>query len=295
MGKQKDRSLARPEWPTVVLIVACYGAWGLALWGLPLWAGGPLAAVTIALHASLQHEVIHGHPFQRTWLNDLTIWPPLILFIPYVRYKATHLAHHHDEVITDPFDDPESNYLDAGAWEKLPRGMQALLRVNNTVAGRLTLGPLIGTIAFVACEWRHRTAEVLRGWLIHLPAMVVVLLAVAASPMPLWAYLIATYGAMSILKLRTFLEHQAHERASGRSVIVENGGIFAFLFLNNNLHVVHHMHPRVAWYDLPALYRSRKDHYLRRNGGYYFASYREVVSKYLWKAKDPVAHPLWRL
>ncbi|MCK0096429.1 fatty acid desaturase [Yoonia sp. F2084L] len=294
MGQKKSGSRAQIAWPTVILIAACYGTWALALWVLPLWAGIAIAGLAIALHASLQHEVIHGHPFQHQWLNDMLIWPPLVLFIPYVRYKATHLAHHHDEVITDPFDDPESNYLDAGVWERLPWSVKAILRMNNTVAGRLTLGPMIGTIAFAVCEWRKRDAEILRGWLIHLPAVIAVLAVVVASPMPLWAYLIAAYAAMSILKLRTFLEHQAHERASGRSVIVERGGLLAFLFLNNNLHVVHHMHPRVAWYALPALYRARKDHYLRRNGGYYFASYRDVIRKYLWKAKDPVAHPLWR-
>ncbi|MFO8126521.1 fatty acid desaturase [Yoonia sp.] len=294
MGQNTDGSLAQIEWPTLALITTCYCAWGLALWHLPLWAGMPLAALVIALHASLQHEAIHGHPFRHQWLNDLIIWPPLVLVIPYARYKATHLAHHHDEVITDPFDDPESNYLDAGTWEQLAHVVQAVLRMNNTVAGRLTLGPVLGTIAFVVSEWRKRDAEVVRGWLIHIPAMVAVIAVIAASPMPLWAYLIAAYAAMSVLKLRTFLEHQAHERASGRSVIVEKGGIFAFLFLNNNLHVVHHMHPRVAWYALPALYRARKDHYLRRNGGYYFASYREVIGKYLWTAKDPVVHPLRR-
>lgn len=294
MGQTKDGTLVRIEWPTVLLIIACYSVWGLALWGLPLWASIPLAALTAALHASLQHEVIHGHPTPWARLNDLIIWPPLLLFIPYVRYKATHLAHHHDEVITDPFDDPESNYLDAGQWDRIPRLLQAVLRMNNAVAGRLVLGPLIGTIAFALCEWRKRDAEVLHGWLIHLPAVAAVLTLVAMSPMPLWAYMIAAYLGMSLLKLRTFLEHQAHERASGRSVIVERGGFFAFLFLNNNLHVVHHMHPRVAWFALPALYRARKDHYLRRNGGYYFSSYREVIRRYLWTAKDPVAHPLWR-
>lgn len=294
MGQKKKRPLGQIEWPTVLLIAACYGAWGMALWVLPLWAGMGVTGLAIALHASLQHEVIHGHPFQRQWLNDLIIWPPLTLFIPYMRYKATHLAHHHDEVITDPFDDPESNYLDAGVWAHLPWLVKTILHANNTVAGRLTLGPMIGIIAFANCEWRKRDAEVLRGWLIHLPAVIAALALVIASPMPLWAYIIAAYAAMSILKLRTFLEHQAHERASGRSVIVEKGGIFAFLFLNNNLHVVHHMHPRVAWYDLPVLYRARKEHYLRRNGCYYFASYREVIRTYLWKAKDPVVHPLWR-
>jgi fatty acid desaturase len=222
------------------------------------------------------------------------IWPPLLLTVPYARFKATHLAHHHDEVITDPYDDPETNYLAGDTWAQLPRVVQWILGFNNTIAGRLTIGPAIGTVSFLMTEWRIRDKAVLRTWLWHIPAVLAVCIVVAASPMPVWAYLIAAYLGMSILKLRTFLEHQAHERASGRSVIVERGGIFGFLFLNNNLHVVHPMHPRVAWYQLPALYRSRKDHYLRRNGGYFYTSYGQVLRRYFLTPKDPVAHPLWR-
>jgi fatty acid desaturase len=247
----------------------------------------------IALHTSFQHEVIHGHPFRVQWCNDLFIWPPLMLTVPYARFKTSHLAHHNDEVITDPYDDPESNYLASDVWEKLPWALQLLLRLNNTIAGRLTIGPAIGTVSFFMCEWRNRDKFVACAWLWHVPAVCVVLVAIAASPMPFWGYFIAAYLGMSILKLRTFLEHQANARASGRSVIVERGGVFGFLFLNNNLHVVHHMHPRVAWYELPALYRSRKAHYLRRNGGYFYTSYGEVLRRYFLSAKDTVAHPLW--
>jgi fatty acid desaturase len=248
----------------------------------------------IALHASLQHEVIHGHPFAKAWLNDLLIWPPLMISVPYVRFKATHLAHHHDEVVTDPYDDPESNYLSRLSWDRLPRLVQLVLVFNNTLLGRLMVGPLIGTMAFLMSEWRLRSPAIWSAWLWHIPAAAVVLVVVAVSPMPLWGYFVAVYLGMSILKLRTFLEHQADARASGRSVIVERGGFFGFLFLNNNLHVVHHMHPRVAWFRLPALYRSRKDHYLRRNGGYFYASYWQVLARYFLRSKDSVAHPLWR-
>lgn len=294
MKKIKKKQRLAVEWPTLSLILLCYATWFAALFWMPLPLGIMVAGTAIALHASLQHEAIHGHPFKSLWLNDLLVWPPLTLIVPYARFKSTHLAHHHDELITDPYDDPESNYLDAGVWEKLPRAMQILLRVNNTIAGRLVFGPFIGTISFAACEWRTRNRKVAQGWLWHLPAVTVVLSIVAVSPMPILAYVLAAYLGMSILKLRTFLEHQAHARASGRSVIVENAGFLGLLFLNNNLHVVHHMHPRVAWYALPALFRSRRAHYLRRNGGYYFASYTEVIRRYLWTAKDTVAHPLWR-
>jgi fatty acid desaturase len=281
------------EWPTLALILACYGVLVCALWLMPLGLGIVVAGVVIALHSSLQHEAIHGHPFRSQVLNDLIVWPPLTLVIPYARFAATHRAHHHDEVITDPYDDPETNYMDPIVWDRLPAPVRGLLRLNNTLAGRLVLGPLVGTVSFAVCEWRSRTPQTLRDWVLHLPCAVAVLAVVILSPMPVWAYLIAAYLGLSLLKLRTFLEHQAHVRASGRSVIIEDRGPLALLFLNNNLHVVHHMHPNVPWYALPALYRARKDHFLRRNGGYLFRSYAQIFRQYLWRAKDPVPHPFW--
>ena len=74
---------------------------------------------------------------------------------------------------------------------------------------------------------------------------------------------------MSLLKVRTFLEHRAHEKPRARTVVIEGQGLWSFLFLNNNFHVVHHMHPTVSWYKLPRLYHGNRDHYLRRNQGYF--------------------------
>jgi uncharacterized membrane protein len=135
---------------------------------------------------------------------------------------------------------------------------------------------------------------VLRGWLWHLPAVVGVLLRWSScrpcrsGPISLSAYL-----GLSILKIRTFLEHQAHERASARTVIIEDRGPLAFLFLNNNLHVVHHMHPKLPWYRLPRIYFNNQDKYLRRNDGYRYRSYAEIFGRHLTRAKDPVPHPLY--
>jgi len=97
-----------------------------------------------------------------------------------------------------------------------------------------------------------------------------------------------------MLKLRTFLEHRAHEHTAGRTVVIEDRGFWAFMFLNNNYHLVHHMHPKAPWYDLPRLYARNKDRYLRRNQGYRYRNYREIFAKYFLRSKDPVAHPLWR-
>lgn len=293
------------EWPTLGLLVLCYGAWALgttwaAAWFLPL--GMALVTLSAALHSSLCHEALHGHPFRNRLANEALVFPALTLVIPYLRFRDTHLAHHQDAILTDPYDDPESNYLDPAVWDRLPRVTQAVLNLNNRLAGRLLIGPLVGQVAFMAGDWRAiraggRTGDraVLAGWLWHIPALALVVLWMAwAGQMPLWAFLLSTYAALSILKIRTFLEHQAHLRARGRTVIIEDRGLLAFLFLNNNLHVVHHMHPKVPWYRLPALYFANRERYLSRNDGYMFRSYAEVFRRYFWRAKDPVPHPLWR-
>ena len=76
-------------------------------------------------------------------------------------------------------------------------------------------------------------------------------------------------------------------------MIIEDRGPLALLFLNNNLHVVHHMHPNVPWYRLPALYRARRAHYQRRNEAYVYRNYAEIFRRYFLSAKDPVPHPVW--
>ena len=289
---------ARVEWPTLALLVACYGVWIIGTtWAAELWLplGVVVTGVAIALHSSLSHEVLHGHPFRQRRANEALVFPCLCLAVPYGRFRDTHLAHHRDEHLTDPYDDPESNYLDPGVWARLPRWARAVLRVNNTLAGRMLLGPLVSQVAFLRGDWQAVRAgdrAVRRAWLWHIPAAAAVLAWVAHAPMSVWAYLLSVWLGLALLKIRTFLEHRAHERARGRTVIVEDRGPLALLFLNNNLHVVHHMHPEVPWYRLPALYAARRAHYLRRNEGYAYGSYAQIVRDHLWRAKDPVPHPL---
>lgn len=287
------------EWATLGLWGFCVTLLGVSLFLLApvsLWVSLPVLIVALVLHASLTHEVIHGHPFASRAASQALVWINLGLLIPFLRFRDTHLAHHMDSRLTDPYEDPETNYLDPAVWASLSRWQQTLRRANNTLAGRMLLGPALGMWDFVRQDLALVLSgdyEVRRAWLHHAPGVGLVIALVWASPMSVWWYLFAVYAAMSVLKVRTFLEHQAHELARGRTVIVEARCLLAFLFLFNSLHVVHHMHPRVPWYRLPRLYEANKDHYQRRNDGYVFASYAAVFKAYLFQAKDPVAHPLW--
>ena len=93
-----------------------------------------MAAVATAFFGSLQHEATHRHPTRSQMLNASLVFPGLTLVIPFLRFRDTHLDHHHDSLLTDPYDDPESNFLDPSVWERLPRPMQVLCRFNNHAA-----------------------------------------------------------------------------------------------------------------------------------------------------------------
>ena len=291
----------RVEWKTFGLIVLTYGVWALAtVWLAGLWL--PLAvivtALTMALHSSLSHEVLHGHPTQNQWLNEALVFPAIGLFIPYIRFRDTHLEHHIDDNLTDPYDDPESNYLDPAVWENMSPFRRAVLQANNTLLGRLLIGPVVAQLNFTGADWRLIRAgrtDVAWAWIWHFVGIIpVALWLVYVAQMPLWAYVLAAYIGISIIKIRTFLEHRAFEQVMARTVVIEDQGWLAFMFLNNNFHLVHHLHPGVPWYELPKLYFDNSDAYMSRNGGYRYGSYAEVFKRYLLHAKDQVPHPLWR-
>lgn len=301
VSDQAPRTIDQPavEWITLGLLVATYATWLLGT----TWAseaapslGIVLTGLAIAQFCSLQHEVLHGHPFRSRTLNEALVFPGLTLTIPYGRFRDTHLAHHHDPILTDPYDDPESNYSDPAVWMRLSALSRAVLRVNNTLLGRIVIGPLVGNVLWLKAEAKLLLAgerAVIRDWALHLAGVALVVVWISLAQMSGWGYLLSAWIGHGLLKIRTFLEHRAHTIARARTVIIEDRGPLAFLFLNNNLHVVHHCHPTVPWYRLPAIYAGNRDHYLRRNEGYTYRNYGEVFRKYLLRAKDPVPHPLW--
>ena len=293
-----DRTQDAIEWPTLIVLVATYAIWLGATSAVYAWSpvlGISVAGLTIAQASSLQHEALHGHPFRWVWLNTLLVSPSVTLIVPYGRFRDTHLAHHHDPVLTDPYDDPESNFLDPVVWAGLPRAMQLLLLLNNTLLGRMVLGPILGGFFWLRGEGRLMLAgnrAVLRDWVLNTLGLVPVAGWLWMAAMPWWAYLLAAWIGHGLLKIRTYLEHRAHDLSRARSVIVEDRGPLSLLFLNNNFHAVHHMHPQVAWYKLPGLYAAQMDHYQRRNEGYVYRSYARIFRDYLLRVKDPVPHLL---
>ena len=301
------RARPRPEWPTIALAVLIYGGWLALTWW---WEAVPFLGLCIAggwliaWQSSLQHEVMHGHPTRSRRINDAVGWPPISLWLPYAIYKTSHMRHHNDQNLTDPIEDPESAYLRQTDWDQLNGFVRLVLTFNMTLVGRLTIGPAIMIGGFLwtglGALWRGDGKEsrsgrhsVRRIWAWHLLGVAAVLVwVVGVCGMPFWVYFFAfVYVGAALSRLRSFAEHRFAERHEERTAIVEKGGPLGLLYLNNNLHVLHHLRPNVPWYRLPALYRAERAELVAHNGGLVYAGYADVAKRFLLHAHDNPRHP----
>lgn len=291
---------AAQEWPTWAALLGCYAGWGLLGWlvypayPLPALLG---MAVMVAFHSSLQHEAIHGHPTPSPLCNEVLVGLPLGLAYPYRRYRTSHLLHHHDETITDPHGDPESYYWDYDKWSRLGHVWRLLLTMNNTVLGRLLLGPLIGSVRFFLHDMKQIRAGnriIRQAWIIHALSVVAVIVIVTRGlHMPFWLYAVGpAYAGNALIALRSYCEHQWHDSPDGRTIIVEKS-LLSLVFLYNNLHVVHHALPGEPWFRMPGLYKRERTTWQNRNGGYVYRGYRSIIRQYFLRPKEPLLHPAY--
>jgi fatty acid desaturase len=293
---------ARPvEWQTVLISVAVHGAWLLVVLShrhTPWWLAATLLALVIAWHGSLQHEVLHGHPFASQKANDALGSVPLGLRLAYPVYRRYHLAHHRCEHLTDPIEDSESYYLDPATWSRLAPPARWLCTAHNTMSGRLILGPMCETVRVYRWQWREIRAgdrDLARWWLGHLVMVCLVLgFVVGVAGFPLWVYLVGVYAGHSLSLVRSFCEHRWVSEAGARTAMVRSGPFWSLLFLNNNLHLTHHQRPDAAWFRLPALAGELGSDGAAATDAGLYRGYWDVFRRYAVKPFDHPVHPRGR-
>lgn len=286
------------EWPTLFVGIVIHVAWAglcLAATKVPWWVVTPFAGFVVAWHGSLQHETIHGHPTRSRTFNTLLGSLPIGLWMPYGIYRKLHLAHHRTGALTDPLDDPESFYVTEERWARASTVYRAVLWINMTLAGRLVVGPILTIVRFFKSEARKVVdgdyAHV-RSWLKHLAGVALVLVWLYVCGMPLWRYALTfVYPGLALMLLRSFAEHQPAPDNAGRVAIVEAGPALSLLYLNNNLHVVHHDEPALPWYEIPARYRARRSEMIERTGDHRYSGYGALLARFGVRSKDAPVHP----
>jgi len=280
----------RLEWPTLVVALTIYVGFLLGTFfftGLPLFVSAPLLSILVCWYGSLQHETIHGHPTPFRQFNGMLGSLPLSLWIPYTVYRETHLRHHRHggRRLTQVAYDPESFYLPTGELSRFGQLRRWVYRANCTLAGRLILGPVLAVALFWSGEFRRvRSGDRrrMRIWARHAVSVGFVLVwVVGVCHIPLWVYLaLVVYPSISLNHIRSFAEHVADNDPRLRTRVVEAHPFWSLLFLNNNLHIAHHAKPKLAWFQLPHLWKQMRVPALER-GLVFAGGYREVMRRYL--------------
>ena len=282
--------------PTLLLALVIYSAWIALIWFnavLPWWVIMPVGAYLIAWQFSLQHEAIHSFRGVPDWLRFAVVFPPLGLWFPYPLYRKSHSIHHRDQYLTVPGEDTETYYALQADWVRMGPFQRNLLVFNQTLLGRLTIGPLLRLYKLATREIgrvRRGDDSHLPHWAVHAVAVGVLFYFISGiCKMPWWQYiLLVAYPGMSLGLLRAFIEHRFGDLPQHRTASVESNHFFGILFFYNNLHVAHHLKPTMAWYEIPRYYRQNRADLLARNQDYLFSGYGEIARKYFIR---PVFHP----
>ncbi|MGH8699593.1 MAG: fatty acid desaturase [Burkholderiales bacterium] len=291
----------RYEGPTWAVAGVIYGGWAALIWWhahLPWWVITPLGAYLVAWHFSLQHEAIHSFRSVPDWLRWAVVLLPLGLWLPFPLYYRAHRKHHQNTHLTEPGVDTESFYVRQADWQRMSPAMKAILVTNQTLAGRVIVGPML-RLARLA---KRETLMVARGDFSHLPhwALHVVLVAglfgyiSGVCGMPWWQYVAGiAWPAFGLGWVRSFIEHRYGVRPGERTGIIESNAFWSLLFLNNNLHAAHHLHPKMPWFRIPGFYREHRAKLLAHCGNYVFPSYGAIARRWLFRPAFLPHHPRW--
>lgn len=246
----------------------------------------PVGGYIMAWHFSLQHEAIHGWLSLPRWLRTAIVWPPIGGWLPFELYRRSHSQHHRDSYLTTPLTDTESVYHWPETWDRYSPLWRSIFLFNQTLAGRLLIGPVLRLRKLVLVETGLLRAGDYRNvgvWCRFGAGLAAILWFVSEiGDYPIWKYyLFIVYPGMSLGMLRAFIEHRWGETPEQRIAAVETNTLFGLLFLWNNLHIVHHIHPSMAWYEIPGYYRRNRDALLALNGNYVFTGYVAIARRWL--------------
>jgi fatty acid desaturase len=293
------RSFFLHDGPTWLVALVLYGGWA-ALIGLherlSWWVISPVGAYLVAWHFSLQHEAIHSFLSAPKWLRWAVVMPPIGLWLPFPLYYEAHRKHHQNTYLTVPGEDTESFYVKPADWAAMHPMMKAALIANQTLAGRVLVGPFLRLNKLILRETsrlRARDFSHVQHWIVHVVLVTALFAYISGfAGMTWWHYVVGiAWPAFGLGWVRSFIEHRYGPRPGQRTAITESNAFWSLLFLNNNLHAVHHLYPKMPWWQIPTFWRANRGRVLEHNGGYHFRGYGEIAGNWLLKPVFLPPHP----
>ncbi|MFT6288764.1 MAG: beta-carotene hydroxylase [Alcanivorax sp.] len=253
------RYVGKFAWLTVFYGIAVCGSYltivALAMLGkLPLLMAFPLVAMLTYLTYTLLHEAAHGSISgsrqSLRWVNEaLGYMAAWILMIPLTAHRHEHLAHHRHT--NEPGGDPDYVVSELGD------SIQQALRV--------PFGILAGQWTYYR-HHRWTKAPPRQNLYLCLEIVMAIVPRLALIMSGLWfeglmLFILAWWlGLMITLYLFAYLVHRPHNmvgRYVDTSTIVAPGlvgSVLSMIWVNQNYHSIHHLFPRVPFYQYPALF-----------------------------------------
>lgn len=232
---------------------------GIIAAGVPgWWLLLPVQGVLIVFLFTLEHEATHQTPFARRWLNEVAgHLCGLLLLLPFLWFRAFHLAHHRWTNIEgrDPeLDGAKPETRAAWLWHVsgLPYWMSQARLVIGLARGRVRAAYLPQG----ALPRMQREARVM------LPGYGLVGLSLMWSDLLLWVWLIPVLLGQPVLRIYLLAEHGDCPRVADMFLNTRTtftNRIVRCLAWNMPYHVEHHVAPGVPFHRLPALHALMRD------------------------------------
>ena len=289
--QRSDAAGLRHFGPWLVLLVAsgtaAYATWG-TLWCLPAFAAYGILYAMSDHHA---HELSHGTPFRTRWLNEILYHLNAFMTLHEGYYwRWSHSRHHTETLIVGR--DPEIafprpvNLANAAArlllHHERPAGARQDPAPRRGQPRRCTRARSCRRPQLNKVVWSSRAYVAvfvgIIGWCVAI-----------GSVLPALFIVLPRFYGGAFAQLFNMTQHAGlaedvwDHRLNTRTVHLNP--VFAFLYVNMNYHVEHHMFPVVPFHALPRLHGLISDQCAPAYRGLREA-YGEIIPTLLRQAKD---------
>ncbi|TWG91562.1 ring-1,2-phenylacetyl-CoA epoxidase subunit PaaE [Nocardioides sp. J9] len=256
----------RMAWPTLALYVGTLALFGIELagalaWGWSPWVTVPMGAAVTFLMFSVLHEATHHAISTNTRVNDALGHLSVPLVVPWATFplvKFIHIEHHRNT--NEPKSIDPDKWCDEGpAWQYPFRWatidiwyiVYYLRRINDRPRREVVSVLLVFTVvagAFAAVAAAGYGHELLWAWFIPQRIGIMIL--------AWWFDYLPHHGLT-----RT----QREDKYQATRVRVGGEALLTPLFVYQNYHLVHHLHPSIPFYRYVRAWRRNEQAYLDRN------------------------------
>jgi ferredoxin-NADP reductase/fatty acid desaturase len=276
----------RLAWPTTALYVVTLALFAAEAYGVlkgdwSHWLTVPMGAAVTFLMFSVLHEATHHAISTDTRLNNAfghAAMPFVAGYTTFPMLKFIHIEHHRNT--NEPMTVDPDNWTSAGPWWQLPFrwatiDLWYLVYYLRRIRER-PLAEVVPTVLLFTAVSGTLVALTLNGY----------------GAEVLWLYVVPQRLGMTILAWWfDYLPHhgltvtQREDKYQATRVRVGAESWMTPLFVYQNYHLVHHLHPSVPFYRYVRAWRRNEQAYLDRNA---------AISTWFGRSLTPTEYRTWR-